>query len=227
MNEELLQLIWAYGLFSMDNLFTTTGIPVSIINRGRLNKHSGPDFILSRLIIDGNEWIGDVEIHISSDEWSAHKHQNDKAYNTCILHVVLEDNQNCYRQDGTALPCIELKNRIYPGVTEQYDYFKFSKDLIPCHNALPSTNHVIIRQAIDQSMINRLERKSHWVYEWLQMTNGDWHAVFLAALTRSFGFGTNSAAFEQLALNLPMLEICKSENNLQKITAIVLVSQAF
>ncbi len=221
MNEELLQLIWANGLFNMDALSTNDGLSIQIKNRGRLNTHSGPDFNHSRIVIDGTEWIGDVEIHLSASEWEQHKHHLDKAYNTCILHVVLDNNAKCFRADQTELPCLELKNRIYPGVAEQYEYFKFSKDSIPCHNALPSIRHIDIRQAIDQAMVSRLERKSDWVFEWLNISNGDWHSVFLAALTRSFGFGTNSQAFEVLALNLPMKEICKSENNFQKISAIV------
>lgn len=221
MNEELLQLIWANGLFNMDGLYTSDGKTIFILNRGRLNSHSGPDFNQARIVIDGTEWIGDVEIHIHSDEWSNHKHQFDKAYNTCILHVVLNDNAVCLRPDGTELPCLELKDRIFPGVAEQYEYFKFSKDNIPCHNALPSIKYLTIRMALDQALVSRLERKSEWVYEWLRISQGHWHSVFLAALTRSFGFGTNSEAFEILALNLPMLEICKSEHNFQKISAIV------
>jgi hypothetical protein len=222
MNEELFQLIWANGLFDMDQLVTTSGLPITIINRGYLNHDAGPDFLNARIAIDHTTWFGQVELHLNASHWQQHKHHLDKAYNSCILHVVLEDGPDCLREDGTVIPCLCLKNRIRAGVSEQYDYLKFSSAQIPCHKALPFVGHVHIRQAIDKALVTRLERKSQWVYDWLQSSSGDWHTVFLAALTRSFGFGTNGDAFEMLALHLPMLEICKSENNLHKITAILL-----
>ena len=221
MNEELFQLIWLHGLFDMDQLYTTSGLPISIVNRGYHNHDAGPDFLNARILIDGTLWYGQVELHTHAIQWQQHQHHTDKAYNSCILHVVLDNGFECMRQDGTPVPCLSLKNRVRAGLKEQYDYLKFSSAQIPCNKALPYVSQMAIRQAIDQALVVRLERKSQWVYDWLQSSNGDWHTVFLAALTRSFGFGTNGEAFEQLALNLPMLEICKSENNLHKITAIL------
>lgn len=222
MNEELFQLIWAHGLFDMDQLYTTTGLPISIINRGMQNHDAGPDFLNARIVIDGTLWFGQVELHTDARHWQAHKHHLDKTYNSCILHVVLEDGPDCFREDGSVIPCLVIKDLIRSGISEQYEFLKFSSAKIPCQHALPYTNYITVRQAMDQALVMRLERKSEWVYEWLGISNGDWHTVFLAALARSFGFGTNGQAFELLALNLPMKEICKSENNLHKITAILL-----
>lgn len=221
MNEELLQFIWSAGIFNMEDLKTTDGLEVNIINRGRPNTDSGPDFSHARIRIGDTEWFGHVEIHIHANEWAKHKHQNDAAYNNTILHVVLDGDEKCHRKDGSILPCVHLKDRISKKIAAQYDYLKYSQDQIPCCSDLHSIDGLIITNALDRALISRLERKSKWVYEWLQNSNGDWHSVFLASLTRSFGFGINSEAFEMLALNIPMTEICKSEQNQLKISAIL------
>ncbi len=63
------------------------------------NKNSGPDFFNARIKIGETVWAGNIEIHIKSSDWYAHKHQNDSAYENIILHIVFEHNENIYRSD--------------------------------------------------------------------------------------------------------------------------------
>ena len=93
MKEEFLQFIWSFQLFKNQHLQTTQNQFVQIFNQGEWNKGSGPDFFNSKIKIDSLEWIGNVEIHLKSSDWYVHKHQNDKAYENVILHVVWEDDK--------------------------------------------------------------------------------------------------------------------------------------
>ena len=90
MEEDVLQEIWAVAAFRQDGLFTQCGKRVAIRSRGNWNRaEEGPDFKQSRLLIEGMESHGDVEIHFYPQDWKAHGHHKDPNYNQVILHVCL------------------------------------------------------------------------------------------------------------------------------------------
>ena len=80
---------------------------LELVDTGRLNKDSGPDFFESRVQIDDLLWVGNVEMHLRSSDWYRHNHDNDLAYNNVILHVVLENDRDVILSDGRLLPCLE------------------------------------------------------------------------------------------------------------------------
>jgi hypothetical protein len=221
MNEEFLHFIWAHGLFDQQSLITTDNESVEIFNSGELNRHAGPDFNNAHIRIDDTDWFGHIEIHINSDEWMKHNHQNDPAYNNVTLHVVYNETEKAKRQDGSLVPCLELKGKILSHLIDNYEALKFSHQKIPCMHRLKDIPAPVISQALDRAMVQRLQRKSLWMEEWLRQSEGDWMTVFFASLVRSFGFGTNGEAFELLALHLPVKEICRAENDPLKVMAIV------
>ena len=91
MREELLHFIWKAQKFSKTDLKTTDGEPIEILSVGFQNTASGPDFFNTRLRVAGQEWAGNLEIHLKSSHWYAHGHEKDHAYDNVILHVVWED----------------------------------------------------------------------------------------------------------------------------------------
>ena len=221
MHEEFLHFIWEFGLFDQSDLRTSAGDKVEIVRPGDLNVDAGPDFNNAFITIADTNWFGHVEIHIESDDWTKHLHHNDPAYNNVILHVVYRENKSAKRFDGTSVPSLELENRIDMSLQDKYETLKFSHHKIPCLHKLNEIPALLIHQTLDRAMVSRLQRKSKWMDEWLQQYEGDWMMVFLASLVRSFGFGTNGEAFELLAMNLPVKEICRSENDPLKIASIV------
>jgi hypothetical protein len=51
---------------------------------------AGPDFRSARLRVGGGDEIsGDVEVHLYAEDWMAHGHARDPAYDGVVLHVVL------------------------------------------------------------------------------------------------------------------------------------------
>jgi hypothetical protein len=221
MNEDLLQYLWLSGLFDMQALKTTDDKTIEILKRGKLNKDAGPDFIDAQLKIDDTLWIGNVEIHLYASLWNTHHHQDDDAYNNTILHVVLKEDGPCYRKDGSLLPCLEIGERINHQIIKKYEFLKQNSLWVPCAEFLNKIDHFTVTQMLDRMLIQRLEHKTDLIKEWLSKVQNDWHSVFYYALARSFGFGTNSDAFEQLALQLPLSILAKYKSNQLQIEALI------
>lgn len=87
--ETLLQRIWFRREFAACGLRTQEGARLEILDTGRWNHLGGPDFRDARLLIDGRETVGDVELHLHARDWQAHGHAADEEYDRVVLHVVL------------------------------------------------------------------------------------------------------------------------------------------
>src|SRR5690606_30977311 len=120
LSEDFLQFVWKYGLFNRESLVTTTGEHMHIVEPGRHNHDAGPDFHLAKIEIGGVLWVGNVEVHTRSQQWNAHRHQTDHAYNNVILHVVWRDDAMVRRSDQTKPWTISLEGRIFPHVLLHY-----------------------------------------------------------------------------------------------------------
>lgn len=86
--ERLLHYTWKNRLMPSSGIHTVDGKEVRILSVGLHNKDAGPDFFNADIIIDGEDWIGNVEIHTRSTDWYRHGHDHDPAYDNVILHVV-------------------------------------------------------------------------------------------------------------------------------------------
>jgi hypothetical protein len=88
--EKLLQKIWLRGDFDRGGARLGDGRVVRIRHPGKWNLLGGPDFKGARLTFgDAREIIGDVELHLRVEDWAAHGHATDPAYDGVVLHVVL------------------------------------------------------------------------------------------------------------------------------------------
>ena len=112
MQEDFLHYLWKLKKFETLNLQTTKGEQVVIQNVGTHNYHTGPDFFNAQLIIAGQLWAGNVEIHIKSSDWYVHNHEVDPNYDNVILHVVWEHDTPIFRKDNSEIPTIQLKNYV-------------------------------------------------------------------------------------------------------------------
>ncbi|MGM9685397.1 MAG: DUF2851 family protein, partial [Bacteroidaceae bacterium] len=86
--EELIHYVWKHKIFPLKALATTDGHPIEVIDPGLHNHGAGPDFFNAKVRIDGQLWVGNVEIHVRASDWFRHNHQSDPAYDNVILHVV-------------------------------------------------------------------------------------------------------------------------------------------
>jgi len=71
-------------------LYSIKGDEVIILFPGTINLEEGPDFNSGRIIFNGQEMCGDIEIHNLPGDWTRHGHNKNKQYDNVILHVVAE-----------------------------------------------------------------------------------------------------------------------------------------
>ena len=74
MEEKLIQYVWQLRLFPTDGLKTVDGEDVEVIDQGLLNTNSGPDFFNAKIKLDGQLWVGNIEIHVRASDWFRHHH---------------------------------------------------------------------------------------------------------------------------------------------------------
>lgn len=84
--ERHIQAMWLEQKY-FKNLCTTDGRPIEVVSPGIWNAEAGPDFLKAHLRINGADYLGDIEIHLSDDSWYTHGHHTDAAYDRVVLHV--------------------------------------------------------------------------------------------------------------------------------------------
>lgn len=221
-NEDLLQFLWQYKLLLPLPLITTSGKEIFILKNGELNKDSGPDFFNAQIKIDEVVLVGNVEIHLKTSDWLKHKHQQDKNYDTIILHVVYEHDIDLAQNQTNNVEVLEVKKLIAESTIETYNQLNSSKDKIPCSNQLATVNDIKFIAWLERMTIERLEGKIKLIENYFKSVNGDYTQTFYFMLLRNFGFKVNSLPFELLAKNLPITTLLKHSDNLLQLEALLL-----
>lgn len=216
--ECLLHYVWKYKLCANTSLVTTDGLPVMVIDPGLQNMNAGPDFFNAKIKIDGTLWAGSVEIHEKASDWLLHHHDQDKAYDTVVLHVVgLNDMQVC-RTNGEPIPQLLLE--VPNSIRKNIDWLLSKEMSVPCLSRIYEVDSVHLSSWMDALRCERLERKADDIYCLLKQYQEDWNEVCYILLTRSFGFGVNSDAFEWLAKSLPLRYIRKQRTSSSQVESL-------
>lgn len=226
MTEEFLYYLWSY-YFAGRNLFTCQNEALQIVHPGYRNEDSGPDFFDARVRIANTLWAGNIEIHVKASDWLKHHHQSDLAYDSVILHVVYEADKPIHRKSGALIPTLELKGNFDENLFHKYQGFVLSDHWIACKNDIGRVNHFVLRNWMSRLAVERLEQKALAIKQNLAHAHSDFIEVFYIQLMRSFGFKTNSEAFEQLAHSLPFFILAKHKNNLTQIEALLFGQAGF
>jgi hypothetical protein len=221
MTEDYLHYIWKFGKFDMSNLATTEGESVRINKVGYHNFNAGPDFLESNITIGNEQWIGSTEIHISTSDWDAHKHQFDPGYDNVVLHVVYENNKEIKNSKGDLIPTLELKQIIDHNAYFYYEQFIASGKSIPCANKFVDVPDFIKVSSFSNALYERLETKSQKIEDLLASKKGSWEEVFHTLLFRHFGMKVNSDALENLATKTPLSIVQKCGNDIFTLEALL------
>ena len=202
MNEAYLHHIWKMKRLPFHALQTTDGKSIEIIHIGTHNHDSGPDFFNGQIKIDGVIHSGNIELHLQSSDWFAHKHQNDKSYNNVILHVVFEHNQEVV-VESSQLPTIELKGLIDWKHFHQIEQIRQTNTRIPCANLVNDCPSPIFWNQIEHALVGRVERKIAQIHGVFNLSSPDPREVLFYAVAQAFGMKTNAIACEELAQRIP------------------------
>ena len=176
-----------------------------------------PDFFNAKIKLDDRFWAGSVEIHTLASDWKLHHHDQDRAYDVVILHVVERADCETFRTNGEPIPQFVLE--IPLSVRENIAYLLERDAPVPCLYRLSEVEPVFRTMWLDALLTERLERKTQDVLRWLELSEGDWNEAFYIALCRNFGFGINNDAFEWLAKSLPLRYILKQRGCASQVEA--------
>ena len=220
MQEDFLHYIWKHKKFRFNNLETTTGESIVVTSVGQHNFNSGPDFFNAKIKVGDQLWAGNVEIHIKSSDWFLHSHEQDKAYDNVILHVVWEDDTEVFRKDNTPIPTLQLKDVVDVTMLNNYEkLFAKQNKWINCENDFPSTDDFVLTNWLERLYLERLERKSETINTLLVASKNDWESVFFKMLTKNFGLKVNGESFFSLGQSIDFSIIRKIQSNPQVLEA--------
>lgn len=217
-----MQYLWLHKLQIKPRMLTTDGRSLQIIDPGRINSDSGPDFFNAKIILDGETWIGNIEIHVRASDWYRHGHDKDRAYDSVILHVVGVDDSHVRVGCGRNLPQLLLPCN--PDFRRRYDDLvaNSGSERIPCAATIKSMPGIKIADWLSAMGHERLHMKVDRVISMLHTLAGDWEEAAYITLARSLGFNTNSEPFERLARSLPLRYIRKHADDLNLVEAMLL-----
>ena len=217
MNEKLLQYIWQFQCFNLNQLQTTDGEPILILQPGFSNSNQGPDFKDAKIKIADTTWAGHVELHILSSDWHAHKHSSDENYKNVILHVVWQNNIDLQ----LPFPVLELHDKVPKVLLSRFDELMHATEFIPCQRTLQLVTPIIWDSWKQRMLVERLQDKSTLVQAYLKLNNNNWEETFWWLLAKNFGLKVNSATFEKIARSLPVNLLAKHKNQIHQLEALL------
>lgn len=218
--EKLMQYVWQHRLWRPGGMSTVDGRSVRVIDPGLLNTGAGPDFFNAKIVIGGEMWVGNVEIHFRASDWRRHGHHEDPAYDSVILHVVDKDDMPVRRNDGHLIPQLRLPCR--EGLNDSCSRLLAASALeLPCRGEIARMDGIYLTDWLTTLGYERLYRKSDHLSEMVSRLKGDWEEVAYITLARSMGFGINNDTFERLAMSLPLKFIRKHADSLLSVEALL------
>jgi Protein of unknown function (DUF2851) len=217
MTEKLLQFIWKNRYFNQRGLELTTGEAVTIEYPGEENTRQGPDFINARIQINGNLWIGSVELHLFSSGWVKHNHTEDGNYRNVMLHVVWKQDRISIKRN---IPQLELCNRISKLMLETYEGWMFKPVFIPCELSASKTESKKWESWASRLLIMRLNRKMYQILDSLRINQYHWEKQLWWMIAANFGNPVNTPAFEAIARSIPFSLIAKHRQHFIQLEAL-------
>lgn len=204
MKESFLHFIWKHGLFPHNTLKTTDGQTLELIHRGTLNSDGGPDFQMAELRLNQLLLHGAVEIHVKSSDWFLHKHEDDPAYNTTILHAVYTHDRDVRTQAGDTPATLELQALIPKSMYGEFEALHSQFHFPSCAAHQPDFADLHASGWLHIPLEKRLQNKANFIANLLKELAGDWEAVFYRMLCRSVGGKVNAQAMDTLSVCAPL-----------------------
>lgn len=177
-------------------------------------------FFNAKIKIGETIWAGSIELHDRSSDWYKHGHQNDKNYDTVILHVVGIHDKEVSGPNHIPIPTLILS--IPENIHQNIEWLLYHDKTLPCLHAIKEVDTIFLYAWLGKLINERLERKTGDIFRLLEKYQEDWNEVFYITLCRNFGFGINNDAFEWLAIHLPFRYILKQRGSSSQIEAMLL-----
>ena len=211
MNENLLQYLWKYKIFSKIDFKDSEGNPLEVLDFGRFNKNAGPDFSFAKIKIKDVILAGNIEIHVKSSDWYFHRHDSQKDYQSVILHVVYFNDTDVLELKNAGIPTLELKNYIDEQILKKYQSLENHFEFIPCENLFEPRKIPLLFS--EENLLRKLDEKSIEIEKLLLQSKNNYEAVLFQKLAYSFGLKVNAEIYQNIAENIDFKVIQKISQN--------------
>lgn len=219
--ESLVHYIWKHQLFDTSNLRTVQGDEIVISDVGTHNTlGSGADFFMARIRIGQSQWIGDVEIHVHSSEYLAHKHHHDPAYNRVVLHVTLFEDSNTGKltvANHATLPELYLLPHLQTSLQELlYDFHTNPDQDFLCQSQWYTIPKALLEEYVPQLGFERIQDKARML-----RTSEGFDQKLYENVMMALGYSQNRNAMQVLAQRVP-ISLLQSLHSLSDREAVLL-----
>jgi hypothetical protein len=207
--ESRLVEIWRDHVAGRTDLITEDDEPVRIVYPGRLNKDRGADY--SDAVIASGRGIlkGDVEIHVKSSSWWAHRHHRDPVYNRVVLHVVFwnDVDRAVILQNGRKVPTLALHKFIRsPGGDGTGSDRASLPGVLPCRNTVRRWGGVSAGEILDAAGEQRFFSRVDGFQAEVRRTGAS--QTLYRGIMGALGYSKNKLPMLGLAERMPL---CKLE----------------
>ena len=211
MNENLLQYLWKYKIFSKLDFKDTDGNPIEILDFGILNTNSGPDFSLAKIKTKNIVLAGNIEIHVKSSDWYFHNHDLQKVYQSVFLHVVYFNDMDIAELKEAGIPTLELKDYINEKILAKYQTLENQYQFIPCESIFDASKVPFLFS--EETLLKKLDEKSIEIEQLLTQSKNNYEAVLFQKLAYSFGLKVNAEIYQNIAENIDFKIVQKISQN--------------
>lgn len=218
MNEKLLQYLWNYKIFKSFDFSDSEGNSIEIIDFGKWNFDSGPDFLMAKIKINGLVLVGNIELHVKSSDWIFHNHSGNPEFENLILHAVFQHDVEIEELKSKNIPTLELKNFLDENAIQNYQKIIDNQNFIACENVFDAKK--IPFGFFEESLLKKLDEKSLEIEYSLQKFQNNYEAVFFHYLAYAFGLKVNAQIFKQVAESLDFSTVNKIRQNPTQLEAL-------
>ena len=217
-DEARVQQIWHQQHLLDTDMASIDRRAIRVLKPGIWNHNEGPDFMHAEIEVGGKLQIGDVEIHVRSSEWYAHKHHLNSRYNRVILHAVFfndDFNLRTRLQNGKRVPTLELLKWVAVGTGDLYDNTidTTTTDGL-CRITGKQLNIEILKGVFESLGRERFLEKTESMR--LLRTRLDFEQLLYEGIMEALGYERNSKAMRELAQHVPFADLDqKSELEIQ------------
>lgn len=218
-SEEIIQAIWFHLFLKLDELKTTDGKQVRILDRGVWNKDAGPDFKQATIRIGNTVLAGDVEVHWKTTDWDHHRHSENSAYDKVILHVVFVDDAKDKRMPTLAIGNVLSDSLIH--IAEMIHTIREDRKNIFCYDTVPTLEDDFVDQWILENGRQRFVSKcSKFEEQWARQKT-DLNELLYQGMMDALGFSKNREPFQRLSQKVSYQTLMNSIAGDEEATALM------
>ncbi|PWU07466.1 MAG: hypothetical protein C5B43_00320 [Verrucomicrobia bacterium] len=216
-SELSLQKIWLHKDFLHSNLASHSNKKVQVIHPGYWNRFDGADFKDAEIVIDGQKFFGDIEIHFHPNDWFNHGHCYNPSFSKVILHVTLFEPNPLHTPVFNSLGFCPETLVLLPYLRQSLEEYALEEALLNFENR----NNIEFLQAFLNKPESELKEillenaylrwKQKYAFALNRLKTESWenvcHQMFLEAL----GYRRNRSPMNIIALQYPLNYIVQNK----------------